>query len=78
MKSGKPMDYRLRLDEEAWRRQQWNLRELSEALDTSYQNVLYWNQGRAVPKLPMLVKIMKVLNCRFEDLLELYPSFFKG
>lgn len=73
---GKPMDYRLKLDEKAWEQHQWNLRELSDALDVPYQTVLYWNQGRSMPKLPALMKLLKVLKCRFEDLLDVYPSFY--
>ena len=32
---------------------------------------MYWNQGRTVPRLPMLVKLCRLLSCRIEDLLEM-------
>jgi transcriptional regulator with XRE-family HTH domain len=71
----KHVDYRLKLMELALERQRWNLRELADALDAPYQNILYWNQGRAMPNMRTLLRILKLLQCRFEELVELYPHF---
>jgi transcriptional regulator with XRE-family HTH domain len=72
----KPMHFRLKLDEKAHEIHQWNLRELAEALDLPYQSVLYWNQGRCMPKLHTLLKLLDILGCPFEALVEVYPSFY--
>jgi len=44
--------------------------ELAHSLYVTPQTVFYWNQGRAFPRLEMLVNILDKLNCRFEDLVE--------
>jgi DNA-binding XRE family transcriptional regulator len=43
---------------------------LAELVDVPYQTILAWNQGRSMPKMGMLLELLKVLNVRFEDLLD--------
>jgi transcriptional regulator with XRE-family HTH domain len=62
--------YRLRLLEAAQRRG-FNLRQLSEQLDIPYQTFMYWNQGRALPKLPQLLHLLHRLDCQLDELVEL-------
>lgn len=61
---------RLKVDEFS-RSQGWNMRELAELLKVDHQTVLYWNQGRAYPRLPMMVRLSQVFNCSLHDLLDL-------
>jgi hypothetical protein len=61
---------RLRLHEIAQGQHQWNLRYLSDLIDVPYQTVLSWNQGRSMPKMPMLVNLLKILNVTFEELMD--------
>ncbi len=60
---------RLRIAEVAHRNKGWNMRMLSEKLDVEHQTVLFWNQGRTVPRLPMLLRLCRLLGCRVEDLI---------
>ena len=61
--------FRLRLYEVV-HAQDFNLRILAELVDVPYQTILAWNQGRSMPKMGMLLELLKVLNVRFEDLLD--------
>jgi DNA-binding XRE family transcriptional regulator len=45
----------------------WNMRQLADALGIEHQTVMYWNQGRAVPRLPMLVRLARLLHCSLDD-----------
>lgn len=43
---------------------------LAERLNVEPQTVLYWNQGRCYPRLPMMLKLCKVFNCELSDLVD--------
>jgi DNA-binding XRE family transcriptional regulator len=43
---------------------------LAELVDVPYQTILSWNQGRSLPKMAMLIELLKVLNVGFEELLD--------
>jgi transcriptional regulator with XRE-family HTH domain len=60
---------RLQVAEVARRNKGWNMRKLADKLHIEHQTVMYWNQGRAYPRLPMLVKLCRLLGCTFEELL---------
>lgn len=60
---------RLRIAETAYRNKGWNMRVLAEKLDVDHQTVLFWNQGRTVPRLPMLLRLCRLLGCTVEDLI---------
>ena len=64
---GKSM--RLRIAEVAHRNKGWNMRKLADRLELDHQTVLYWNQGRSYPRLPVLVKLCRLLGCTLEELL---------
>ena len=61
--------FRLRLHEIV-QAQDFNLRMLAELVDVPYQTLLSWNQGRSLPKMAMMLELLKILNVRFEDLLD--------
>ena len=61
--------FRLRLYEIV-HEQDFNLRKLAELVDVPYQTVLSWNQGRSLPKMAMILELIKVLNVSFEELLD--------
>lgn len=46
------------------------MRELSEQLMVDHQTVMYWNQGRAFPRLPMMLKICHLLGCKLDELVD--------
>lgn len=62
---------RLRIAELARQKKGWNIKRVAQALDVEYQNVLLWNQGRAYPRLPMLLRLSRLFCCRIDTLLEL-------
>ena len=61
---------RLQIAEVARRNKGWSMRKLADKLQVEHQTVMYWNQGRAYPRLPMLVRLCRLLACRFEELIE--------
>ncbi len=61
---------RIRVAEIARRNKGWNMRKVSEKLNIDHQTVLYWNQGRTIPRLPMLMRLCRLLACSVEDLVE--------
>jgi DNA-binding Xre family transcriptional regulator len=63
-----PKLMRLRIAEMA-ARIRWNMKQLAEALNVDHQTVLYWNQGRAYPRLPMLLVLTRLIGCSINDLL---------
>ena len=40
----------------------WTMRTVSELLGVEHQTVMYWNQGRCYPRLPMLVRFISVIG----------------
>ena len=68
------MQLRLRVAELALAYRGWNMRHLSEQLDVDHQTVMYWNQGRAFPRLPMLLKVCQLLGCTLDELVEQRPK----
>jgi len=61
---------RLQIAEVARRNKGWNMRKLADKLQVEHQTVMYWNQGRAYPRLPMLVRLCRLLGCTFEELVK--------
>lgn len=59
----------LKIAEVAKANRGWNMRQVAEELKIEHQTVLYWNQGRAYPRLPTLVRLCRALHCTFEELL---------
>ena len=59
---------RIRVAELAMQQRGWTMRILSEKLDVDHQTVMYWNQGRAVPRLPMLLRLARLLGCTLDEL----------
>lgn len=49
----------------------WRMKDLAELLEVDYQTVLYWNQGRALPRLPTFIELCRLLGCSFQDMIEL-------
>jgi transcriptional regulator with XRE-family HTH domain len=45
-----------------------NMRQIADALGIEHQTVMYWNQGRAHPRLPMVLRLLYELRCTFEEL----------
>ncbi len=60
---------RLLIAEVAYRNKGWNMRKLADRLELDPQTVMYWNQGRAYPRFPTLIKLCRLLECKLEDLL---------
>jgi len=44
--------------------------QLAEKLNVSYKTISHWEKGYSEPQLDLLVKIKKIFNCSYEDLLE--------
>lgn len=61
---------RLRIAEWAHCNKGWSMKKLAAKLAVEHQTVLYWNQGRTMPRLPMLIQICRLLGCSVEDLIE--------
>lgn len=61
---------RLKVSELSKLNRGWSMRELSERLMVDHQTVMYWNQGRAFPRLPMMLKVCQVLGCKLDELIE--------
>ena len=68
------MQLRLRVAELALAHKGWTMRLLAEHLDVDHQTVMYWNQGRAFPRLPMLLTLCRVLGCTLDELVEQRPE----
>jgi transcriptional regulator with XRE-family HTH domain len=47
-----------------------SMREVATQLGVDHQTVLYWNQGRALPRLPMFLRLSQLLDCKLDTLLE--------
>jgi transcriptional regulator with XRE-family HTH domain len=62
---------RLKIAHYARLRRGWNMRQVADALGVEHQTVLYWNQGRAYPRLLMLLKLLRELSCTLEELVSL-------
>ena len=60
---------RLRIAELARQKKGWNMRRLAESMEVDHQTILYWNQGRTCPRLPVLMRLCRLLECSVEDLL---------
>ena len=65
---------RLLISEVAYRNKGWNMRKLADRLAVDHQTVMYWNQGRAYPRFPTLVRLCRLLECTFEELLVDIPD----
>ncbi|MDH4380065.1 MAG: helix-turn-helix domain-containing protein [Vampirovibrionales bacterium] len=65
---------RLRVAELAMAHRGWTMRLLSEHLDVDHQTVMYWNQGRAFPRLPMMLTICHALGCTLDELVDECPK----
>ena len=61
---------RIRVREIAYRNRGWSMRVLADKLEVDHQTVLYWNQGRSHPRLPMLMRLCRLLRCAVEELVE--------
>jgi DNA-binding XRE family transcriptional regulator len=61
---------RIRIAESARDYRGWTMKTLADELDVDHQTVLYWNQGRSFPRLPMFVRIAALLGCSMHDLVE--------
>lgn len=59
---------RLRIAELARQQKGWNMRKVAERMDVEHQTILYWNQGRSFPRLPILMRLCRLLECSVEDL----------
>jgi transcriptional regulator with XRE-family HTH domain len=64
------MIQRIRVAEVARQQKNWSMRRVSEELEVDHQTVLYWNQGKSYPRLPMLVRLLKLLGCSFQELVD--------
>ncbi len=64
------MPLRLRIAEISLEKRGWTMKELAERLRVEHQTVLYWNQGRAFPRLPMMIKLCRVLGCKLDELVQ--------
>lgn len=64
------MDMRLKISEIAFKNKGWNMRKVAERLEVPHQTVLYWNQGRSTPRLRMLIRLCRLLECTLEDLVQ--------
>lgn len=61
---------RLRIAERALEFRGWTMKQLAETLDVDHQTVMYWNQGRTFPRLPMMLKVCHLLDCKLDDLVD--------
>lgn len=52
----------------------FSMREVARQLGVDHQTVLYWNQGRALPRLPMFLKLSQLLDCKLDTLLETFKD----
>jgi transcriptional regulator with XRE-family HTH domain len=59
---------RLRIAELARQKKGWNMRKVAERMDVEHQTIMYWNQGRSFPRLPVLMRLCRLLECSVEDL----------
>jgi DNA-binding XRE family transcriptional regulator len=55
---------------EAARSKGWTMRQVADHLGVDHQTVLYWNQGRALPRLPMFVKLSRLFDCQLDHLVD--------
>lgn len=62
---------RLRIAELSQLNRGWTMKDLSERLMVDHQTVMYWNQGRSYPRLPMMIKVCHVLGCNLDELVDL-------
>jgi transcriptional regulator with XRE-family HTH domain len=60
--------FRIRLSELCFQ-QGVTMRALAAMLEVDYQTVMYWNQGRAYPRLPMIVRLADYFNCSLDELI---------
>jgi transcriptional regulator with XRE-family HTH domain len=60
---------RLRIAELARLKKGWNMKKVAEKMDVEHQTILYWNQGRSYPRLPVLLRLCRLLECSIDDLL---------
>ncbi len=61
---------RLRISELSQHLRGWTMKELSEHLMVDHQTVMYWNQGRSYPRLPMMIKVCHLLGCNLDELID--------
>lgn len=61
---------RLRIAEISSEKRGWTMKQLADRLMVDHQTVLYWNQGRSFPRLPMMVKLCHVLGCNLDELVQ--------
>jgi transcriptional regulator with XRE-family HTH domain len=61
---------RMRITELACRQKGWTMKKLADAMGVEHQTVMYWNQGRAFPRLPMLIRLCRLLGCKLDDMIE--------
>jgi len=61
---------RLRVSELTAQKLGWTMKQLAEFLGVEHQTVMYWNQGRSYPRLPMMLKLCHLFNCELHDLID--------
>lgn len=60
---------RIRLSE-LCRRRGISIKAMASQLGIEYQTAMYWNQGRAYPRLPMMFRLAQFFDCPFDLLIE--------
>ncbi len=68
------MQLRLRVAELALAHRGWTMRKVAERLGVDHQTVMYWNQGRTFPRLPMMLTLCRVLGCKLDELVGHKPK----
>lgn len=61
---------RLQIAQVARQKKNWSMRQVADRMGLDHQTVMYWNQGRAYPRFPSLIKLLELLECTLEQLLK--------
>lgn len=64
------MSIRIRIAETVCQNNGWTMRQLAERVGVDHQTVMYWNQGRAFPRLPMLLRLCRLAGCTLDEIIE--------
>jgi len=61
---------RMRISELACEKKGWTMKQLADMMGVEHQTVMYWNQGRSFPRLPMLIRLCRLVGCTLDDIID--------
>lgn len=61
--------FRIRVSEHS-KENGWTMKAVADMMEVEYQTVLYWNRGKASPRIESLVRLAQLFGCSIDHLVD--------